>query len=237
MRNKLILTTVILSAFMSLFICPQVSGRIDKAGDYGAFAECDTWQKWVEHITDGDFKFTGFARYDGKECEELAAYVYDKFMTNAADDEYASDTTVNYAVPGYDESYDEEDRFDLYVDDEYNIEQYDSHAYYDNDEYSAADEYASFYNDEQPDIDSSNGAGEDEDYEAYEDDCDDYEDDYEDNYEDYPGHSEASPCYDEQPDMDRYYEADEDYEDDCEDYGDEYYEDCPSDYEADAYND
>jgi hypothetical protein len=224
MKNRTYLTSLILSACISLFICPEVSGRINKADGYGAFAACDTWQKWVEHITGGDFEFTDFARHDNEECEELAAYVYERFMTNAGDDElateaqddkymtdayggeYASDTTDDYTVPGYDERYDEEGWSDpsydrSYYSDpggedsygaEYNIEHYYLHAYY------AADEYASFYDDERPDMDDNYEAGDYEDYE------------------------------------------DKD-EDDCEDYDDEYdeaeYEDCPSEYEEDAYSD
>ena len=202
MKNRTYLTSLILSACISLFICPEVSGRINKADGYGAFAACDTWQKWVEHITGGDFEFTDFARHDNEECEELAAYVYERFMTNAGDDElateaqddkymtdayggeYASDTTDDYTVPGYDERYDEEGWSDpSYFSDmggedsyevEYNIEHYYSHAYY------AADEYASFYNDERSDMDDNYEAG---DYEAYEeedeDDCEDSDDEYE----------------------------------------------------------
>ena len=89
MKNKTFLTAVILSVCISLFICPEVSGRINKAGGYGSFSACDTWQKWVEHITGGDFEFTDFDRHDNEGSEELAAYVYDRFMTNADDDEDA----------------------------------------------------------------------------------------------------------------------------------------------------
>ena len=198
MKNKTFLTAVILSACISLFICPELSGRINKADGYGAFAACDTWQKWAEHITGGDFEFTGFARHDNEECEELAAYVYERFMTNSDDDEfatearddeymeyaydgeYASDMTDDYTVPGYDEWYDEEGWSDpsydrSYYSDpggeegyeaEYNAEHYYSRAYYDDDEY-AADKYASFYDDEQSDMDGY--------YEACEEDADDCE--------------------------------------------------------------
>ncbi len=140
MRNKSYLTALILSVCISPLVCPEVSERTNKAGGYGAFAACDTWQKWVEHITGGNLEFAGFARHDDKECQELAAYVYETFMTNAGDDEYAteahddmqtsraadeymeyayndeyaSDTRDDHAVPGYDD----EDRLAMYPDDD-----------------------------------------------------------------------------------------------------------------------
>ncbi|RKY09981.1 MAG: hypothetical protein DRP66_00805 [Planctomycetota bacterium] len=70
MKNKTFLTAVILSACISLFICPELSGRINKADGYGAFAACDTWQKWAEHITGGDLEFSDFTQNDKKECED-----------------------------------------------------------------------------------------------------------------------------------------------------------------------
>ena len=220
MKNKTYLKAVILSACISLFICPEVSGRINKAGGYGAFAACDTWQKWAEHITGGDFEFVDLVRYDNEEYEELAAYVYTRFMANAGDeefatevrndehveyahdDEYAFDTAGEYTVPGYDEWYDEEGRGDpgdeAGYEAEYNAEHYYSRACYDSDEYSA-DEYASFYDDEGSDMDGYYEAGADDD-------------------------SEYNKAYK------------EDDEDECEDYDDEY-EDCPSGYEEDACGD
>ena len=70
MKNQTFLTAVILSACMFLFICPEVSGRINKADGYGAFSACDTWQKWAEHITGGDLEFSDFAQNDKEGSED-----------------------------------------------------------------------------------------------------------------------------------------------------------------------
>lgn len=98
MKNKIFLTAVILSACMFLFICPAVSGRINEADDYGAFAACDTWQKWAEHITNGDFEFTGFARHDNEGSDEYASFY----------DDEQSDMDGSYEAYDYDAD-DEED--------------------------------------------------------------------------------------------------------------------------------
>ena len=86
MKSKIFLTAVILSACMFLFICPEVSGRINKADGYGAFAACDTWQKWAEHITSGDFEFTGFAQND-KEGREDYDDEYEDFSSEDDEDD------------------------------------------------------------------------------------------------------------------------------------------------------
>ena len=234
MKNKTFLTAVILSACISLFICPELSGRINKADGYGAFAACDTWQKWAEHITGGDFEFTDFARHDSKECEELAAYIYDRFMTNADDDEYACDMTDEYTVPEYDEWYDDEDRFAMYAGDEYGRayhEEPDGEEYY---EEGWAD--PSYYSD-MGDEDSYEVQYNAEHYysRAYYDgdeySADEYASFYDDERSDTDDNYEAGDC-----EHDEAYKEDD--EDDCEDYDDEYEEydedeDCLSEYDED----
>jgi len=131
MRNKSHLMAVILSACILLSVCPALAGQFRRVRGYGSFAACDTWQKWVKHITGGDLSFAGTARHDKKTSRQPATstYTYNNFTTDAdgrfATDEYHDEGYTAEAWGGEYMTYEYQDIPAPEVDSEYPVCEYD----------------------------------------------------------------------------------------------------------------